>query len=33
MHRKPPEFLKVGDTIESEIEGIGKLINTVKADE
>lgn len=29
MHRNPPEFLKPGDVIESEIEGIGKLINTV----
>lgn len=32
MHRSPPEFLKVGDIIESEIEGIGKLINTVVDD-
>lgn len=31
MHRTPPEFLKVGDVIESEIEGIGKIINTVVA--
>jgi 2-keto-4-pentenoate hydratase/2-oxohepta-3-ene-1,7-dioic acid hydratase in catechol pathway len=31
MHRSPPEFLKVGDVIESEIEGIGKLFNTVVA--
>ena len=31
MHRCPPEFLKVGDVIESEIEGIGKIINTVVA--
>lgn len=31
MHRNPPEFLKVGDVIESEIEGIGKIINTVVA--
>lgn len=31
MHRSPPEFLKVGDVIESEIEGIGKIINTVVA--
>lgn len=31
MHRSPPEFLKPGDVIESEIEGIGKLINTVVA--
>lgn len=29
VFRNPREFLKVGDTIESEIEGIGKLINTV----
>lgn len=27
--RKPPVFLKPGDTIEIEIEGIGKLINEV----
>jgi len=33
MHRNPPEFLKPGDVIESEIEGIGKLINTVVADD
>lgn len=25
--RKPPEFLKPGDIVESEIEGIGKLKN------
>lgn len=31
MHRSPPEFLQVGDVIESEIEGIGKIINTVVA--
>lgn len=31
MHRSPPEFLKVGDVIESEIEGIGKIINKVVA--
>ncbi|CAO1441504.1 unnamed protein product [Diamesa hyperborea] len=31
MHRSPPEFLQPGDVIESEIEGIGKLINTVVA--
>lgn len=31
MHRSPPEYLKVGDVIESEIEGIGKIINTVVA--
>jgi 2-keto-4-pentenoate hydratase/2-oxohepta-3-ene-1,7-dioic acid hydratase in catechol pathway len=28
--RKPPEFLKVGDVIEVEIEGIGVLRNTIK---
>lgn len=27
MHRNPPEFLKRGDVLESEIEGIGKLRN------
>ena len=32
MHRSPPEFLKPGDVIESEIEGIGKIINTVVAE-
>ena len=26
---KPPRFLKVGDTCEVEIEGIGKITNTV----
>lgn len=31
MHRSPPEFLKVGDVIESEIEGVGKIINKVVA--
>lgn len=30
--RTPPEFLKVGDVIESEIEGIGKIINTIVAE-
>ncbi|VEN54027.1 unnamed protein product [Callosobruchus maculatus] len=29
MHRNPPEFLKQGDLLESEIEGIGRLKNTV----
>lgn len=29
VFRNPREFLKVGDVIESEIEGIGKLINKV----
>lgn len=33
MHRSPPEFLKPGDIIESEIEGIGKIVNKVVADE
>jgi 2-keto-4-pentenoate hydratase/2-oxohepta-3-ene-1,7-dioic acid hydratase in catechol pathway len=28
--RKPPEFMKVGDTVEVEIEGIGILRNTVQ---
>lgn len=32
MHRKPPQFLKVGDVIDSEIESIGKIRNTVVAD-
>ncbi len=27
--RTPPEFLKIGDTVEVEIEGIGVLRNTV----
>lgn len=29
MHRNPPEFLKPGDVLESEIEGIGRLRNKV----
>lgn len=29
MHRKPAEYLKPGDVLESEIEGIGRLKNTV----
>lgn len=29
MHRNPPEYLKPGDLVESEIESIGKLHNTV----
>lgn len=29
MHRNPPEFLKSGDVLESEIEGIGKLRNEI----
>ncbi len=28
--RKPPEYLKIGDTVEVEIEGIGVLRNTVQ---
>ena len=28
--RKPPEFLRIGDTVEVEIEGIGVLRNTVQ---
>lgn len=32
MHRKPAEFLKPGDVIESEIQNVGKLINKVVAD-
>lgn len=33
VHRNPPEFLKVGDVIESEIECIGKMINCVVAEQ
>ncbi|XP_018568234.1 fumarylacetoacetate hydrolase domain-containing protein 2A [Anoplophora glabripennis] len=29
MHRNPPEYLKKGDVLESEIEGIGKLRNVI----
>ncbi|KAG5895712.1 hypothetical protein JTB14_021404 [Gonioctena quinquepunctata] len=29
MHRNPPEFLKKGDVLESEIEGIGRLKNVI----
>lgn len=32
MHRNPPEYLNPGDVIESEIESVGKLLNTVVAD-
>ncbi|XP_049289921.1 fumarylacetoacetate hydrolase domain-containing protein 2 [Anopheles funestus] len=32
MHRKPAEFLKAGDVIDSEIEGLGKIKNKVVAD-
>lgn len=28
MHRNPPEYLKAGDVLESEIEEIGKIKNT-----
>lgn len=31
MHRKPAEFLSPGDLIESEIQSIGKIRNTVVA--
>jgi 2-keto-4-pentenoate hydratase/2-oxohepta-3-ene-1,7-dioic acid hydratase in catechol pathway len=30
--RKPPVFLKAGDRIEVEIEGIGTLVNSVVAE-
>ncbi|XP_053684953.1 fumarylacetoacetate hydrolase domain-containing protein 2 [Sabethes cyaneus] len=33
MHRSPPEFLKVGDVIDSEIEAIGQIKNKVTADQ
>ncbi|XP_055845504.1 fumarylacetoacetate hydrolase domain-containing protein 2 [Episyrphus balteatus] len=33
MHRNPPEYLKPGDVIESEIQSVGKLLNKVVADE
>lgn len=29
VHRNPPEYLKKGDVLESEIEGIGKLRNVI----
>lgn len=29
MHRNPPEYLKKGDILESEIEGLGKLRNVI----
>lgn len=32
MHRKPAEFLKVGDVIESEIESLGTIRNKIVAD-
>lgn len=33
MYRDPPEFLKPGDVIVSEIEGLGQLVNPVIKDE
>lgn len=33
MHRKPAEFLKAGDLIESEIESVGIIRNRVVADD
>lgn len=32
MHRSPPEFLKPGDVIESEIQNLGKIVNKVVKD-
>jgi len=32
LHRNPPEFLKPGDVIESEIQNIGKIVNNVIKD-
>lgn len=29
MYKNPPQYLKPGDVIESEIEAIGKIINKV----
>lgn len=29
LHRHPPEFLKPGDILESEIEGIGRMKNVI----
>jgi len=29
VFRKPPQYLKPGDVVESEIEGIGRLKNTI----
>jgi 2-keto-4-pentenoate hydratase/2-oxohepta-3-ene-1,7-dioic acid hydratase in catechol pathway len=29
MHRTPPEFLKAGDVIESEIQSLGVITNKV----
>lgn len=33
MHRKPPQFLKPGDVVEVEIEGIGTIRNEVRSPE
>lgn len=33
MYRSPPEYLKPGDVIVSEIEGLGQLVNPVVKDE
>lgn len=33
MFRNPPEWLKPGDVIVSEIEGLGQLVNPVVKDE
>lgn len=30
VHRNPPEFLKSGDVLETEIEGLGKMRNVVE---
>lgn len=32
MHRNPPEYLKPGDVVESEIENIGKMVNKIVKD-
>ncbi|XP_054725860.1 fumarylacetoacetate hydrolase domain-containing protein 2 isoform X1 [Anastrepha obliqua] len=32
MYRNPPEYLKVGDVIETEIQCLGKMVNNVVAD-
>uniref|UniRef100_A0A336KRN5 CSON014194 protein n=2 Tax=Culicoides sonorensis TaxID=179676 RepID=A0A336KRN5_CULSO len=32
MHRSPPEFLRVGNVVESEIQNLGKITNKVVAD-
>jgi 2-keto-4-pentenoate hydratase/2-oxohepta-3-ene-1,7-dioic acid hydratase in catechol pathway len=28
--RKPPVWMKAGDTVEIEVPGIGKLVNTIR---